>query len=303
MPILYDVPADDYYRRDRRVGNFSGLKLIAEQSLAHYAHYCDGHDAETEGKRFGKAWHVALLEPERFGDCYRVLPADRPKDLRYLRNAGKPSQATLDAIAWWDEWDAAESTAITVEASEFELARAMATSLRALVLEFPGAPPLTVGELFDMSQKEVTIRWEEEVEVDGQTVVVPMKGRADVYNPEFAFAFDPKSCLSASPSRFSAAVTSYYYHLQHVVYTRGFAACGAPLRAFGFLPTEKTAPYIAASYYVDAVSEERGQAVFASSLRKLARAILTDQWPGYTTTLTPIGIKAWGHYDADEVTA
>lgn len=291
MGILLDEPADIYYRRERGTANYSGLKIIHEYSLAHYAHYCESPDKETPVKVFGKAAHVALLEPAEFGDRYRVLPADAPRDLRYLRNAKKPSDETKAAIDWWDAWDS--DGRISLEAADYSLILDTSRSLRALEMSFPGVT-INCGELIDASQKEVTLRW-----VDEETGL-PCKARIDIYHPDLNFAFDPKFCVSASPRKFSAAITNLYYHLQHATYCEAFRACGAPLKVFGFLPVEKEAPHVAASYYVDAPSEERGYAIFRSAMNKLARAMQENRWPGYTTTLTPISIAAWGHYDAEE---
>jgi hypothetical protein len=294
--ISYDEPAEVYYRPQLDVANYSGLKVLHLQSPAHYLYRATAPDVETEAKRFGKAAHVALLEPERFGDCYRVLPADRPKDLRHLRDAAKPSQSTLDSIAWWDEWTAGEAGTVTLEAGEFALIQAMAASLRALRMDFPGVT-ITAGELFATCRTEVTVRW-----VDEETGLA-CKARADLYSEEFGFVGDPKFCRGASWAAFARDVNQFCYHLQHAHYCEGFRACGAPLKAFAYFPVEKEAPHVPASWCVGPASEARGWEIRQKAMTKLARCLQRNEWPGYTTTLTPIEIPAYGMYDAGEETS
>lgn len=297
--IAYDEPADVYYRRVLGEASNSALTVIDEGSPAHYLHWVEHpeDDENSEALAFGKAFHTATLEPQLFGDLYGVLPADAPKDMRYLRDAKKPSDATLASIEWWDTWEAKNRGRAMLTAHAYALVRAMAASMRAYVMDFDidgRTISVRCGELFDACAKEVTVRW-----TDDDTGL-PCKLRADIYEPDLALAGDLKSCLDASRAAFSRAINTHRYHVQHTHYCEGFRAVGAPLKSFPFFPVEKKRPHVPASWHIDAPSEARGWEIRQRSMRKLAACVSAGVFPGYTTTVSPIGIPAYGHYDSDK---
>src|SRR5687768_7626953 len=102
--IIRGLPDDDYHAHPA-FGN-SDLKMIRTRSPAHYRYKKDNPEPATPAKRDGRILHCAILEPHLFSKKYAVLPADAPADLRRFREAKKPSDDTLAAIAWWDEWTA-----------------------------------------------------------------------------------------------------------------------------------------------------------------------------------------------------
>lgn len=292
--IVFDEPADAYYRRALHVASNSGLTQLARCPAA-YLFWVEHPEAdeETAALAFGKAAHMAALEPDRFGDCYTVLPADAPRDLRYLRGAAKPSDATKAAIEWWDTWEATSAGRGVLTDADYRLAVAMGQSLRRLPMAFDGVR-ITGAELFDACQKEVTLYW-----IDEETGV-ECKARADLYAPDLGFAGDLKFCRDASRAGFFRAVNSHRYHVQDAHYVDGFRACGAPLRSFGFFPAEKAAPYLAASYHLGPASQTRGYELRQAGLRRLKACLESGEFPGYTTTMTVGEIPAYGMYDADE---
>lgn len=296
LGIFTDEPAEAYYVRRLDVANNTLLGIIDTQSPAHAWHWAHADDSEEEtaALTFGKAYHMATLEPERFRDSYFVMPADAPRDLRYLRNAAKPSDATKQAIEWWDCFEAEAAGRIMLSRKDYDLAAAMAESQRRCPMEFAGGVNITLAELIDECETEVTVYW-----IDEDTGLL-CKLRADLWSEDLAFAGDLKSCFDASPEAFGRAIHSHRYHVQHAHYCEGFRAAGFPLKSFGLLPVEKRAPHVPATYHVDAPSEERGWAIRQRSMRKLAACVKSGRWPGYTTTMTPIGIPAYGHYDLED---
>lgn len=300
--IFTDEPASDYYVKRLDVASNSGLTVLDNDEdgcPARYFHYItseeDHDEEEKETLRFGKAFHMAFLEPERFGDVYRVPPKGAPKDLRRFRNAKAPSVETLKSIEWWDAFEEANKDRITLSNKDYEAAQEMGASLRRLPIEFNGGSlRITGGELLSMCQTEVSVYW-----VDEDTGI-QCKLRADLFSEELAFAGDLKSAKSASRAGFSRAINSRRYHVGHAHYCEGFRAVGCPLKSFGLFPVEKVKPYIAASWHVDGPSEERGWALRQRAMKRLKQCLDTGRWPGYTTTVTPIGIPAYGHYEYED---
>lgn len=303
LGIFTDEPAEAYYVRRLDVASNSGLTVLDNEENgcpARYFHWVHNPDDEEESAAlaFGKAYHMATLEPERFRDVYAVMPSDAPRDLRYLRNAGKPSDTTKAAIAWWDDFEANNAGRLMLTRKDYDLAVAMAQSLRRLPMEFNGGKVrITLAELIDVCETEVSVYW-----IDEDTGIL-CKLRADLWSRELRFAGDLKGIRSASRSAFGRAIHAHRYHVAHAHYSEGFRVAGEPLASFGLLPVEKTAPYVAASWHVDPPSEERGWALRQRAMRRLQTCLQSGQWPGYTTTMTPIGIPAFGHYDLEDKAA
>lgn len=295
--ILHNVPEAVYYTRQLAVASNSGLKILDERSPRHYQHWCenpDNDDDATAGLIFGKAFHCATLEPDKFATVYSVLPAEAPRDLRRYRNAKKPNADTLAAIDWWDNWEAANVGRIMLSAASYDQAAYMGESLRAYRMEFPGNVDLTGGELFDSCEKEVTLFWTDE------ETGIRCKARADLHNREFRLSGELKSVMDGSREAFARAIVRYRYHVQNAHYGDGYKTCGEPITSFPFFCVEKTAPYVVASWHVDAMAEERGYAIRRRSLLKLKRCLEEDRWPGHTTTLETLSLPAYAFYSAED---
>jgi len=296
--IVPGVPAEVYHQRHLDVASNSGLAIIDEQTPRHYHHWVtcpEDDEAESAALVFGKALHCATLEPEVFRDTYLVLPTDMPRDLRHLRNAAKPSDTTLAAIARWDEWEERARGRHMLSAEAFARAEAMAASLRALELEFPDTGVnITVAELIDECQTEVTLCW------DDERTGVRCKARADLWSPDLQLAMDLKSCESACREPFARAVYRHRYHVQHAHYCEGFRACGHPVKSFLFLPAEKARPHVSAAWHIDAPAEELGYEIRERSLDKLAACLKSNRWPGPTTAVGSLSLPAFAFYNAQD---
>lgn len=297
LGVFPHEPPEIYYARRLDVANNTGLKIIDTESPAHYRFWVTNPEADDEGEtaalRFGKAYHMATLEPDVFRAVYSVLPQDAPRDMRRFRDAKKPSDETLASIDWWDAWEDENAGRVMLTRTDYDLAVAMAASQRRLELKF-GMVRITLAELIDECLKEVTVYW-----IDEDTGIL-CKLRADMWSEDLCFAGDLKSAMCASREAFSQAIHRHRYHVQHAHYSEGFRAAGFPLKSFGLLPVEKKAPHVPASWHVGPVSEERGWAIRQRSMRKLAACLKSDRWPGYTDTMTPIEIPAYGHYDSED---
>ena len=293
--IFTDEPAEQYYVRRLDVARNSTLGIIDTQSPAHLLHWSTETEDEEESAAliFGKAYHTATLEPEKFDSLYSVLPSDAPRDMRRYRNAAKPSLETLKSIDFWDNFEAANRGKTFLTRHAYDQAIAMAQSQRKLKLTF-GDVTITLAELIDECQTEVTAYW-----IDEDTGI-RCALRADLWSEDLALAGDLKSCMDASREAFSRAINSHRYHVQHAHYCEGFRACGHPLKSFVLMPVEKKAPHVPAAYHVDAPSEERGWAMRQRSMAKLAACLQSGQWPPYTSTVEPLGIPAYGHYDSEK---
>lgn len=65
-----------------------------------------GFEKKTSCMSWGSLVDALWTQPDTFKDDYVVLPDDAPADLRRFSDAKKPSQGTLESIAWWNGFEA-----------------------------------------------------------------------------------------------------------------------------------------------------------------------------------------------------
>jgi len=286
-PGIYpDVPAEVYHRRELGVVNNGGLKILADKrkTPAHYLAWVQsGDDEETKALAFGRALHCAVLEPDVFAATY-VEPVEHPyrRPSSIQRNAKKPSAQTLEAIAYWDAWDAANVGKTEITFADKQMLIGMADAVR----RDPYA-----GPLFQDGQAEATVVWNDPREA------LLCKARMDYYQAHRRVVVDLKSTEDASDEGFSLSVARYGYHLQHAHYASAFHAMDIPLRAFLFVAVEKEPPYCVAVHMLDAEAEARGIELRERAMDKLNRCIATDTWPGYTPGIHSTSLPAWALRD------
>lgn len=284
-PGIYpDVPAEVYHRRELGVVNNGALKILAGKTPEHYLAWVNGEDSgESAALTFGRALHCAVLEPELFADTY-VEPVDHPyrRPTSIQRNAKKPSQSTLDAIAYWDAWEAANAGKTEITLLEKQKLVGMSEAIR--------RHPLA-SKLFAGGTAEETIVW------DDPRTGLRCKARADYHVAARGVIVDIKSTEDASPSGFRTSVARYGYHLQHAHYASAFQALGEELRAFLFVAVEKEPPYAVAVHCLDPEAESRGIELRHIAMDSLNDCLSTDTWPGYEPTIHRLSLPAWALRD------
>lgn len=291
LTFIGQEPAESYYQRRLEVAHYSGLKIIASQTLAHYRHAVlnpKPDDAGTEDQRFGKALHCALLEPDVFAARYIVLPGDAPdRPTAAMLNAKKNSESSLARIAWWEEWMGRSAGRITLSQADYDRAQFMGEAAR----QHPVA-----AALLNEGEREVTLRWTDE------ETGLECCGRADIWHPDIAIAADPKTLASAHPRAWERSILAFDYHLQHVHYSEGFRAVGHPLKHFLFVLMERDPPYVVATRQISAQFEELGYRRWRRAMRMLAGAVAQNRWPAYGDGIDVTEPPAYAFYSEPEDT-
>lgn len=303
--ITYDEPEAVYFDRALDVASNSGLKIIGAKSPMHY-HFAmtapeDEDETQTAAQVFGRGFHSATLEPHKFANTYAVLPANAPqRPTAAMVNAKNPSPESLARQDWWAKWEADNRGRIVVPAKAYDAIAGMGQAMRAHVLEIPDTSGniITIrgGELFDLCQKEVTLRW-----IDARTGI-KCKARVDLHCAELGFGGDLKSCEDASPDGFARAIASYRYHQQHVHYCDGAQATGTPWSKFLFFACEKAKPYAPAVHEIPAIAEERGRFLRDKAMDRLKRCLETGRWPTYSNKIIEAMLPAYAFYEATDST-
>lgn len=264
--LAFDVPPEQYHQRTLGHVSKSGLDRF-HRSPAHYKAWVDGEvdDTDTPALTFGRAFHCAVLEPERFareycaapdfGDCRFKANRERRDEWR-SENAGK------------EELTAAESEAII--------------GMRDSVLRHPLA-----GKMIRDGRSEVSISWKD------PGTGLRCRARADYYVKRLAMVLDLKSADDASPEGFRRAVAKHRYFVQDALYRFGFSEVGEPLQHFVLIACEKVRPYAVGTYSLDAEGIGRGYSSARHDMDAMAECIRTNHWPAYPEKIQTIDLPFW----------
>lgn len=261
----------------------SGLDLIARSPLHYWSAYIDPQREpreETPAMALGTAIHSAVLEPGAFATDYVVVPTTAPKrPSRTQLNAKKPSDDTMSAIVWWEEFDRMNAGRTIISAEDYKTCFSIQTNL----LTHPAARTLLVD-----GEPELSVFWR-----DAETGVL-CKCRPDYMNYKANVIVDVKSTEDASPEGFRRSIVKYGYHVQAAWYLDGFkAATGTAPKAFVFAAFEKKRPYATAFYVADADMIELGRILYRERLNVFAECLKRNLWPGYPQQVQAISLPAW----------
>lgn len=281
-PGVYSGITNDAYHSGEGISK-SGLDLIGRSPLHYWAKYIDPNrvpQEPTPAMQLGTAIHAAVLEPDLFARDYVVVPTDAPRrPTRTQLAAKKPSDDTVAAIIYWNDFDRANAGRTVISVDDYQTCSAIQENVR----RHPAAQVLlTDGE------PELSVYWRDE-----QTGVL-CKCRPDWMNYKANAIVDVKSCEDASPAGFQKSIIKYGYHVQAAWYLDGLkAATGHAPSAFIFAAFEKARPYATAFYYADEDMIELGRMLYRERLDLYAGCLKQNLWPGYSQQLVPISLPGW----------
>lgn len=287
--IFPDMPMDEYHTRAIGIASAGALKLV-RRSLAHYAHWArTPFDRRSRALDFGKVYHAYVLEPETFRDQYSILPTWAPRrPTEKQREAKRPSFATMKAIAFYDEWDAANAGKTPVTAADYQKVQDMRAALddEDMVGELPKLI-LTEG------RREVSYRW-----IDKDTGL-PCRARFDYIHDAMAYGLDLKSCMDGTEAGFTRAIVKNEYHISQAHYLAGAHALNRPLKNYLFLSQETEPPYVATVNQVGVTFEELGFSQWQAAMARLAHGVKTGKFPGYSTGIRTLEAPAYAFYNEE----
>jgi hypothetical protein len=261
-----DVNESVYHQRVPGIVSKTALDLIA-RSPAHYKAWIDGEseEEESEALSFGRAFHCALLEPDKFDASYTVEPDFG--DCRF-----KANKANRDA--WRAE-----------HASHEHLSEEAARCIRGMVNSIRRHP--LAGKMIREGKSELTLKWRDPE--SGLTC----KSRLDYYVESRAMIVDAKSTLDARWAKFRRQIVDHRYHVQDALYRSAAVELQLPVQFFVFIACEKTPPYGVATYTLDADGIGRGYSAARADIDTLAACMRDNVWPGYPVGIQEIELPPW----------
>lgn len=328
-PGVYRGLSNDEYHSGRGVSK--SLLDLLDQSPAHLRAAVTSTEPRkaTAAQSFGTAFHMILLEPERFAASY-CEPFESPagalvtvEDIKQaLTESGVPFKASArksDLAATVREhlpaavlYDDAKEAYLAQNAGRIELTPDQwkrLNNMREAVFAHKAASKL----LSASGESELSAYWEEPVAdvTAGKPRKVLCRVRPDYWRHD-GILVDLKSAHEdgADGDTFARAIDNYRYHVQNAMYVDGAAKALAASkgkdfekfskpRAFVFLAVEKDACVVdgiakgVAVYQLGDQSVSLGRELMRQDLWRYATCDLAGQWPGYPETIQAIELPPY----------
>jgi len=299
-PGLHEnVPFEDYLTWP--AASNSGLGIILGKSPAHYKHDRDADPEEsedTDAQLIGKATHAVVLEPELFGERYRaagqcsfVTGKNEPcqSQGKYLLTDGRSACGThVKQVGPSKIMD----DLVVLKPNQAKVVNGCSNAVQL----HPAASEILRSE----GPTEVSLVWDEVVEVDGEEMVVWCKARLDKLAWEFEAIADWKTAQDASKLAFERAIWNFGYHRQGAFYLRGAAVIGIPIQHYVIVAQEKSPPYAVAVYRLSIGALGMGEEYIDAGLKIYARCVERDEWPGYSDGAEDVHLPSWAWRRGDD---
>lgn len=265
-PGIYpNVPYERYHGIDAvshsRLEGFKRTPAHAREEML--------HPRESKDLAFGQAFHVLVLEPERFVQRYAVPPK---VDRRFTE--GKKT---------WAAFEAANQGKLLITKDEFDAMMLMRESVN----RHPCASDLLKGAI----HKELTFLWNEDVE--GETVLC--KGREDIIAKlgGWAWIVNLKTTYDASERSFAKDIFNFGYFRASGWYRRGLKTLGPGERRVAYIAVEKDPPYAVAVHELDERAIDQGERDMVSFLGQYVRCRKANAWPAYDDGMGLLDLPSW----------
>lgn len=249
MPIVHDVPFSTYLTMPGT--HFSTLRHMATSPL-HYIRACEHERADTSSLRVGRLVHALVLTP------------DLPADVAVFDGPVRRGRA----------WNAflAEAAAEGRQVVREEELRA-ATRMRRAVLENAQSRKLLAD-----GDGEITVTWDEQIEVGGAPHSVRCRGRLDWLGS--AGIVELKTTRWPSVRAWTREVAARSYHVQLAHYRSGVEANTGSSAPVWWIVVENQPPHDVAVYRVRSEDVEAGERTRLAWLRRVAECETSGRWPG-----------------------
>ena len=259
----------------------SHLDLVDKSPFHYWDRYINPDRVIPEPTKqmiIGSAFHSLVLEPDVFETEFIVEAVDAPKrPTATQRNAKKPSNQTLDAIAFWESFDnkAKGKTILSLEDIE------RLTIMKQRIVEHPAAS--TILNLSGVAEQ--SYQWKDEK--TGELC----KSRPDFHTDDGSLIVDLKTTSDASELGFQKSVHNFRYHVQAGFYLRSIKEA----QQFVFIAVETKPPYLVAVYNASTDMINAGNRVADKNLETLANCRKSGKWLGYSEEITTLDLPRFNN--------
>jgi exodeoxyribonuclease VIII len=262
---------DSEYHAHPALGSTSIKTMATGTPRSYWAKHVDPNRepfAPTDAMRQGSLVDCLITCPEEFQQKYVVIPDDAPKKPTSTQlSAKKPSEATIEAIQFWDNFNNSVGERDVISQEWFYTALDIRT-----VLETDA----TIGPVLAMQrQSQVPYFWIDEVHG------IECKYKPDL-EPEDGSLFDLKKGATAKPSLFERQAYSLGYDIQLNHYSKGFNLLHKkPPTRCGFIAYEWKWPHDCALILVDKDYLELGHKRRSLAIDKILKCDESGLYPSH----------------------
>lgn len=245
--------------------NQSGAKLVLV-SAGHYKAYLDAPDKDTPALKMGRLVHLFCLQPELFNSEVVVVSADAPKKpTAKQREAKKPKPETLEAIKYWDEFEASAAGKIVCDADEYAEAIQIAGAMKAQADSWGITPVAT------------------ELCLTATYMGIPIKAQLDLITAD-GWIYDYKTFGDyIHPKAVLHTVYKRGYHLQAAFYILIFSIVfGFKPKGFRMICGEKKAPHGTGIFEISPELAAEGGVLLMAAINEYKAAKAFNSYPLYT---------------------
>jgi hypothetical protein len=222
----------------------------------------------SEAMRQGSLVDCLITCPDEFDEKYVLAPIDAPKRPTSTQlNAKKPSEATIEAIQFWQDFDAEVGVREVISSDCF---------INAVQITETLAKDSVIGPILAMErQSQVPHFWIDSVHG------LEMKYKPDL-EPSDGSLLDLKKGATAKPSLFERQAYGLGYDIQLDHYSNGFIDLhGKKPTRCGFVVYEWKYPHDCALIIVDDTYLELGRERRQSAITKMLEYEQTGLYPSY----------------------
>lgn len=280
--LFYDEPFSEYLA-DREHLNAGGIVNILE-SPRHYICALAGYgkdEDEPDYFRFGRAVHMAVLEPQKFREAFVVEPVFEGKTKKGELTTNPNCQEVKEAKAAWHA--NLPSDSLVLKDGEMDMLMEMIDTL----LEHPQA-----SNMFSNGRPEVTGRFMHpkykiqcKIRPDYLTVV-ESEGKY--------YFFDLKTARSSNAGMFATDAARLKYHVKMSFYWDGLTAIfGREPEACALIPVEKSIPSKAEVFWLNDKDLETGRRQCDYAIESLLKCMDKNIWPRRKTGGSMLQMPNW----------
>jgi len=271
QPGTYSNLSNDDYHADKQSISRSGLMDFDKSPYHYWAKHINPDrpvNEPTPAMILGSAAHTLILEPEKWGDFYAVMP-----EKKLLKDVGR------------EEYDANQDR---IEAVKQNLGKKT-------ILSFNDYMTLRgMKAAFEVNLNAVGLLHETEIE-KSFFWRCPISGLMLKCRPDFLsrnYIGDLKTCADASPRAFQNAIATGAYHVQGAMIRAAVDQLeGRRIDNVIFIAIETKYPYAMGIYVLDEYALEAGHKKYQELAVSLAQAMIDNRWEDYGTQT--ISLPKW----------
>lgn len=253
----------------------SALRVLINQSPAHYLWNLEHPTETTPAQAFGSAIHQAALEPKLFKEQCKVAPIFEGKT---KKGEITTNPNAIEVREKRDEWYLENHGKTILTQDNFDIVQGILNSL---------SDHKQAAKLMSSGRAEESLFW-----MDPESGI-HCKARPDFIR-DGHILLDLKSTEDASYHSFQKDIVKFGYHIQAAMYLDAASAVFSGLYdTFIIIAVEKSPPYAVNVFQLDETAIREGQEQYYGALKTLKKCRETGIYPAYGNEITPIALPTW----------